>query len=97
MVGTTIAIIGLGITSAASIGANIFQGIQNKNLRKQIEQLKAIIANQQNDIEALKKQMKALKLWAFKQRYEYSKEIKSLKQNLKDSKQRLLCLEKQVA
>lgn len=45
MVGTTIAIIGLGITSAASIGANIFQGIQNKNLRKQIEQLKAIIAN----------------------------------------------------
>lgn len=97
MVGTTIALIGLGVTSAASIGANIFQGIQNKNLRKQIEQLKAIISNQQNDIEELKKQMKALKLWAFKQRYEYSKELKSLKQSLNNNKQRLLCLENQVA
>ena len=93
MVGTTVALIGLGITSAASIGDNIFQGIQNKNLRKQIEQLKAIIVTQQNDIEELKKQMKALKLWAFKQRYEYSKEIKSLKQNLISNKQRLVCLE----
>lgn len=93
MVGTTVALIGLGITSAASIGVNIFQGIQNKNLRKQIEQLKAIIVTQQNDIEELKKQMKALKLWAFKQRYEYSKEIKSLKQNLISNKQRLVCLE----
>lgn len=97
MVGTTLALIGLGVTSAASIGANIFQGIQNKNLRRQIEQLKAIIYNQQNDIEELKKQMKALKLWAFKKRYEYSKEIKSLKQNLASNKQRLICLEKQVA
>ncbi len=97
MVGTTVALIGLGITSAASIGVNIFQGIQNKNLRKQIEQLKAIIVTQQNDIEELKKQMKALKLWAFKQRYEYSKEIKSLKQNLISNKQRLVCLENQVA
>ncbi len=97
MVGTTVALIGLGITSAASIGVNIFQGIQNKNLRKQIEQLKAIIVTQQNDIEELKKQMKALKFWAFKQRYEYSKEIKSLKQNLISNKQRLVCLENQVA
>ncbi|WP_276752195.1 hypothetical protein [Treponema succinifaciens] len=97
MVGTTVALIGLGITSAASIGVNIFQGIKNKNLRKQIEQLKAIIVTQQNDIEELKKQMKALKLWAFKQRYEYSKEIKSLKQNLISNKQRLVCLENQVA
>lgn len=97
MVGTTVALIGLGITSAASIGVNIFQGIQNKNLRKQIEQLKAIIVTQQNDIEELKKQMKVLKLWAFKQRYEYSKEIKSLKQNLISNKQRLVCLENQVA
>ena len=40
----------LGVTSAVSIGTNIFQGIQNNKLRKQIEQLKAIIANQQNDI-----------------------------------------------
>ncbi len=97
MVGTTIALIGLGVTSAASIGANIFQGIQNKNLRKQIEQLKAIIANQQENIDELKKQMKALKLWAFKQRYEYSKEIKSLKQDIASNKQRLLNLKNQVA
>ena len=97
MVGTTIALIGLGVTSAASIGANIFQGIQNKNLRKQIEQLKAIIANQQNDIDELKKQMKALKLWAFKQKYELSKEIKFLKSDLKTNQQKLLNLETQVA
>lgn len=97
MVGTTIVLIGLGVTSAASIGANIFQGIQNKNLRKQIEQLKAIIANQQENIDELKKQMKALKLWAFKQRYEYSKEIKSLKQDIASNKQRLLNLKNQVA
>lgn len=97
MVGTTIALIGLGVTSAASIGANIFQGIQNKNLRKQIEQLKAIIANQQENIDELKKQMKALKLWAFKQRYEYSKEIKSLEQDIASNKQRLLNLKNQVA
>lgn len=65
MVGTTVALIGLGITSAASIGVNIFQGIKNKNLRKQIEQLKAIIVTQQNDIEELKKTDEGLEIMGF--------------------------------
>lgn len=97
MVLTTAALIGLGATSAVSIGGNIFQGIQNKNLRRQIEQLKAIIENQQNEIDELKKQMKALKLWAFKKRYECKKEIKSKKLELASNEQKLLDLEKKIA
>ncbi|MCQ2580358.1 MAG: hypothetical protein MJ159_06645 [Treponemataceae bacterium] len=87
----------LGVTSAVSIGTNIFQGIQNNKLRKQIEQLKAIIANQQNDIEELKKQMKALKAWAFKQKYELSKEIKYLQRNMASNKESLRRLERAAA
>ncbi len=89
--------VGLGITSAVSIGFNIYQGIQNTKLRKQIEQLKAIIRNQQDEIKELQKQMDALKLWAFKQKLECSKKIKYLEQNLVDNRQRLSRLENQVA
>ena len=83
MLGTTIGLIGLGATSVTSISLNIIQGIQNNKLRKQIEMLLQTIQKQQNDINELKKQMESIKLWAFKQRYEYSKQIKSIENDMK--------------
>lgn len=97
MVGTTIALIGLGVTSVASITINIFQGIQNSKLRKQIEMLVQIIQKQQNDINELKKQMKALKLWAFRQRYACRKEIKSVKKDMNSNIIKLYEIKKSLA
>ena len=97
MIGTTIAIIGLATTSAVSIGTNIFQGIQNNKMRKQIEQLKAIIFNQQSDLEELKTQMEALKIWAFKQKIKYIREIKEIKKEISINQKQLNYLETNVA
>jgi prefoldin subunit 5 len=69
----------LGLGLGASLTANIAQGLQNRKLRKQIEMLLKTIENLQNDINEMKKEMRALKLWSFKQRYILSKEIKKLK------------------
>ena len=97
MTGTTSAIIGLATTSAVSIGTNIFQGIQNNKMRKQIEQLKAIIFNQQSDLEELKTQMEALKIWAFKQKIKYIREIKEIKKEISINQKQLNYLETNVA
>ena len=95
MLGTTIGLISLGATSVSSIALNIVQGIQNNKLRQQIEMLIEIIKKQQNDIIELKKEMETLKIWAFKQRREYSKKITFLENDLKSNLftlQKLTCI-----
>lgn len=59
-----------------SISVHIWQAIKNRSLRKQIEKLVAIIDNLQNDIDELKKEVSALKFWAFREKYKLKKEIR---------------------
>jgi seryl-tRNA synthetase len=61
-------LIGLGIAAAGGIGTAIALGIQNRKLRKQIEMLHAVVANLDNEIGELKKEMKALKLFSFERK-----------------------------
>ena len=88
--------IGLGITSAASLVGNIIQGIQNRELRKQIEMLLAIINNLKNDIEETKKELKALKIWSFRQKYRYHKKISELQKEIKKKTLEIYYLKQQI-
>lgn len=72
-------LIGLGITAAVSLVTNVFQALDNRELRKQIEQLTLIVNQLQGRIEELRKQKEALKLFDFRTRSEFQKEIKKLK------------------
>lgn len=86
-----------GGIAAVSVGANIYQGIQNRRLRRQIEMLMAIISNLQSDIEELKKQVIAAKKWAFREKSRLKKEIKALKKELINNSQKLRVLQSEEA
>jgi predicted RNase H-like nuclease (RuvC/YqgF family) len=88
--------IGLGITTAASLTSNIIQGIQNGRLRKQIEMLLAIIENIKSDIEETRKELKALKIWSFKQKYKLHKKISKLKKRIKEKTLEIYYLKQQI-
>ncbi len=66
-------LIGLGITAAVSLVTNVFQALDNRELRKQIEQLTLIVNQLQERIEELRKQKKALKLFDFSLGSEFQK------------------------
>ncbi len=65
-------------TAVASLGANVYQAKENRELRKQIEELTLIIQKLQNDINELEKQLKALKIWSFRKKMQLKREIKKL-------------------
>lgn len=65
----------LGISLAVSVTGNVIQGIQNRRLRKRIEQLTKINQQLQERNNELAKQYEALKLFAFKEKFEIVKEM----------------------
>lgn len=67
----------------ASVGANVYQGVQNRKLREQIEALKQILDLQKLEIEKLKKEKEELKFWYFKEKLALRKEIKKREQFVK--------------
>ena len=78
----------LGISLAVSITGNFIQGIQNRKLRKQIEQLTRANQLLQARNDELRKKYEALKLFAFKQKFEIVKEMSENKlQAVKNEKQ----------
>ncbi len=87
----------LGASTAVSVGVNIYQGVQNRKLRRQIEMLEATIRNLKSDIEELKKEVEAVKFWAFTEKFKLKKEMKQLKFELKQNKRRLEVLNAQAA
>ncbi|AEF81501.1 hypothetical protein [Leadbettera azotonutricia] len=87
-------VIALGISTTSSMVVNILQWIDNKNLRKQIEQLLKIIKNLENEVSELKKQMHALKIWHFRHRYELRKAISLKNRSIKENMEKVEQLKK---
>lgn len=79
----------LGISLAVSVTGNVIQGIQNRKLRKQIEQLTKINQELQVRNDELLKQYKALKLFSFKQKFELIKEMSANKAEVKKNEQQI--------
>ena len=96
MVITTTAIVTTAATGAVLLAGNIVQAFQNRELRKQIKMLKAIIDNLENDIAELRKELKALKIWCFKQRKMCRNEISKLEKEKTERELKLNGLEQQL-
>ncbi len=67
----------------ASVGANVYQGVENRKLREQIEALKQILDLQKLEIKKLKKEKEELKFWYFKEKWAIRNEIKKREQFVK--------------
>jgi len=79
-----------------SVGINIWQAIQNRKLRKQIEMLDVIIRNLNSDIDQLKTELKSLKFWCFGQKHKLNKQISEKKMEMEEKLQERSVLEGQL-
>lgn len=68
-----------GAALTISVAGNIYQGIQNKKLKKRINELYEIMVVLKEEIEEKEKEIKALKLFAFRTRAQYKRQLKELK------------------
>lgn len=66
-----------------SVVGNVYQGVENRKLREQIEGLQKLINGLEQEIEKLKQEQKALKIWCFKEKWAIRNEIKKREQFVK--------------
>jgi len=89
--------IGTPVIAAISIGINIYQAVQNRKLRKQIRQLERMNDNLRAKIEEARKEMKALKIWCFRQRINLHRYISNNKKEIQANNQEIWELEREIA
>lgn len=66
-----------------SVGANVYQGVENRKLREYLEVLDKLVNYQKQEIEKLKQEQKELKIWYFKEKWAIRNEIKKREQFVK--------------
>lgn len=66
-----------------SVGANVYQGVENRKLREYLEVLDKLVNYQIQEIEKLKQEQKELKFWYFKEKWAVRNEIKKREQFVK--------------
>ena len=66
-----------------SVGANVYQGVENRKLREYLEGLQKLINDLEQEIEKLKQEQKELKFWCFKEKWAIRNEIKKREQFVK--------------
>jgi predicted RNase H-like nuclease (RuvC/YqgF family) len=89
--------IGSTVAAGVSIAVNIYQAVQNRKLRKQIQRLQRINDDLRDEIEEARKELKALKIWCFKQRINLHRYISDNKKEIKENNREIVELEQQVA
>jgi predicted RNase H-like nuclease (RuvC/YqgF family) len=85
------------VIAAVSIGINIYQAVQNNKLRKQIRQLERINDNLRAEIEERRKELKALKIWCFRQRINLHRDISNNKREIQANNREIWELEREIA
>jgi len=85
------------VIAAVSIGINIYQAVQNRKLRNQIRQLKRENNILRAEIEERRKELKALKLWYFRQRINLYRCISNNKKEIEANNREIWELEREIA
>lgn len=83
--------------ATVSIAANIYQAVQNKKLRKQIQRLQRMNDDLRDEIEEARKELHALKIWCFQHRIKLHRYISNNKKEIKENIREICELERQVA
>jgi len=85
------------VIAAVSIGINIYQAVQNRKLRNQIRQLKRENNILRAEIEERRKELKALKLLYFRQRFNLHRNISNTKKEIQANNRAIYELEREIA
>jgi len=80
-----------------SIGINIYQAVQNRKLRNQIRQLERMNDDLRAEIEERRKELKALKLWCFRQRINLHRDISNNRREIEANNREIWELEREIA
>jgi len=80
-----------------SIGINIYQAVQNNKLRKRIRQLERMNDDLRAEIEERRKELKALKIWCFRQRINLHRDISNNRREIKGNNLAIYELEREIA
>ena len=67
---------------AVSASLNVYQGVQNRKLRQEVERLTAIVADLNNQVEQLSEEIRKLKFWSFMKAKKLKQEKEALEQQI---------------